>query len=214
MSARGTDGRVVAVVGSTGSGKTLWTRSQVANDARLLAWDPLGEWARELRLQTVTLPELVGLVRRDLERPAERFRYAYSGNTHRESFAAFCAAAWVWLRIAPGTLVVEELADVTQPGKAPPSWGDIVRKGRHFGARVYAITQRPAESDKTVMGNAAAIHCGLLAFPNDRKYLANCLDVPEAEIAALRPRQWIEKDFRTHELRRGTVQIPKGRARA
>ncbi len=207
-----TDGRVVLVAGSTGSGKTLWTRQQTATATRLLVWDSLGEWSRELRIERVNLRELARSIRAEVqEGAAGKYRAAFTGPVTRENFAAFCQLAWVWLRLAPSVLVIEELADVTSPGKAPPAWGEIVRKSRHFGASVYAITQRPAESDKTVIGNAAALHVGPLAFPSDRKYLANCLDVAESDITKLKPREWLERDMRTRELRRGVVQIPKRR---
>jgi DNA helicase HerA-like ATPase len=204
------DGRVTLVAGSTGSGKTLWVREQAASAPRLLVWDALGEWNRELRIKSVSLRELSGLIRDELRDGAGgKFRASFTGPITRENFCAFCGLAWVWLRIVPGVLVVEELADVTSPGKAPAAWGDIVRKGRHFGADIFAITQRPAESDKTALGNAAAVHCGLLAFPSDRRYLANVLDVTEPQLAALKPRDWIERDMRTRALSRGTVKIPR-----
>ena len=179
---------------------------QCARDARLLVWDALGEWCRRAHLtNTARLSELANMVARSGSAP--RFRVAYTGPVTREHFATFCAIAWAWLRARPGTLVVEELADVTSPGKAPTEWGEIVRKGRHTGAQVYALTQRPAESDKTILGNAALIHAGLCSSERDRVYIARCLDVPEGEVRALRQLQWIERDMRSRELRRGVVKF-------
>ena len=205
---RSTDGRAVLVAGSTGSGKSAWVMQQVRLKPRLLVWDSLGEWSNKGRVSSApSLPVLAEVIRKDIcGRTNGRFAVGYTGLASREHFAVFCKLAWVWLRSrSGGALVVEELADVTSPAKAPPSWGEICRKGRHFEAEVYAITQRPAESDKTIIGNAAAIHTGLMAFPRDRAYMAECLDVPVAELAALKPLQWVERDMRTRELRRGAV---------
>ena len=201
------DGRAVLVAGFTGSGKSAWVIRQVRGAPRLLVWDSMGEWCRrELVRPVPTLRELAALIRADLRAPGARFRYGYTGAVTRAGFDGFCRLAWVWLRWRPGaTLVVEELADVTSPGKAPPAWGEIVRKGRHVGAQVYALTQRPAESDKTIVSNAAAIHSGFMGFPDDRAYMARCLDVRLRDIERLRPLDWLERDMRTRELRRGRL---------
>ena len=111
-------------------------------------------------------------------------------------FPVFCRLAWAWGRGGPGRkLVVEELADVTTPGKAPAEWGEIVRKGRKHGLDVYALTQRPAESDKTIVSNAAAIHSGFMGFPTDREYMAKCLGVSVADMEKLRPLDYIAGDL-------------------
>jgi len=188
---------------------------QCGHAPRLLVWDTMGEWSQKLRLTRVrSIAELHKLIIADLRAPASSFRVGYCGPITKEHFEAFCKLAWVWLRAAIGTLVVEELSDVTSPGKAPPAWGDIVRKHGHTGAHVYALTQRPAESDKTIIGNAAVIHGGLQSFESDRRYMARCLDVPVAQVAQLAQLQFIERDMRTRELRTGTVNFGRSRARA
>jgi hypothetical protein len=203
------DGRNVLVAGATGSGKTAWAMQQIGRAPRLLVWDAMGEWARRARLTAVAdLDELGALVADDLMATG-RFRVAYAGPVTRAHFETFCRIAWVYLRAAPGALVVEELADVTTPGKAPPAWGEIVRKGRHVGATVYALTQRPAESDKTIYGNAALIHAGRCGAENDRRRIAAALDVSPDLVRALSPLQWIERDLRTLRLTAGTVRFPR-----
>jgi hypothetical protein len=184
---------------------------QCGNAPRLLVWDAMGEWSEKCRLTRVyTIAQLHKLVIADI-RKGGRFRVGYVGPISAEHFEAFCKLAWVWLRAHMGALVVEELSDVTNPSKAPPAWGEIVRKGRHVGAQVYAITQRPSESDKTIVGNAALIHTGLMAFARDREYMARCLDIPVSDMAALPRLAWIERDMRSLELRRGVVTFAKQR---
>jgi hypothetical protein len=163
------------------------------------------------------------LIKADVVNPGP-FRYGYTGpayrewvdekgRTHRVSyFPAFCKLAFVWMKAAPrGVLVVEELADVTSPGKAPQGWGDIIRKGRHYSGSIYGLTQRPSESDKTLAGNADVIHCGRLSFPTDRKTLAEYLDVPVDQVTALPSLHWIERDMRTRELRTGVLSFSGSR---
>lgn len=214
------DGEAILVAGSRGSGKTAWTLQRVPQGAntRLLVWDTVGEWSRLGRCVPVaTLAELGRLIVADTKRPG-RFKVGYTGplemvtrrgNTVQRVplFPVFCRLAWVWMRVRPGHLVVEELADVTQPGKAPLEWGEVIRKGRHTGSTVIALTQRPAESDKTIAGNADLIHCGRLSFPGDRKSMAEYLDVPVGQITALPSLHWIERDMRTRKLSTGVLRF-------
>lgn len=200
------DGRIILVTGSTGAGKTAWTMQQVAHEPRLLVWDAKAEWGARERCRVLdgsnAFEKLIAATI-----PLQPGRIAYRVPVSRESFDLFCRAAWIWCRAGVGALIVEELADVTPPGKAPPAWGEIVRKSRSVGTTVYALTQRPAESDKTVVGNAAVMHCGLMAFADDRRYMARCLDVPEAKVAALGRLQYIERDLRARTLAHGKVEF-------
>ncbi len=177
----------------------------------LLVWDAVGQWSREGECTGVrTLAQVHAWITSGggtgrtgycgpISLPDERGRPV-------PLFPIFCKLAWVWMRMRRGrVLVIEELADVTSPGKAPAAWGEIVRKGRHEGGSIYALTQRPAESDKTIAGNADVIHTGRLSFPRDRLSLAEYLDVPVSEITALPSLAFIERDMRTRELRRGTL---------
>lgn len=202
------------VTGSRGAGKSAWTMQQVPEDVELLVWDPIGEWTEKAALHPAPTMRAVHslIVAKNLF-----LRFGYTGPIATVDaagrpfplFPIFCRLAWVWLRQKRGrVLVVEELADVTSPGKAPGAWGEIVRKGRHqCGSKIYACTQRPAESDKTIAGNADVIHAGRQSFPRDRKSMAEYLDVDVAEVSALQSLQWIERDMRTRDLRRGTVKF-------
>lgn len=174
----------------------------------MLVWDSVHEWSRDRVVRAVsTLDDLHKLIIADLRSPGV-FRIGYTGPINKKTFDIFCKLAFVWMRaMRGGVLVIEELADVTTPQKAPDGWGEIVRKGRHFGGCIYGVTQRPAESDKTIAGNADIIHTGRLSFPTDRKTLAEYLDVDVAQITALPSLHWIERDMRTRELRTGVLKF-------
>lgn len=177
---------------------------QIPRTAELVVWDTVGEWSRRRMVTPArTLRELHAAIVSNTP-----IRVGYTGLISRANFEVFCKLAWVWMRCKRGrVLVIEELADVTSPAKAPDAWGEIVRKGRHEGGSLYALTQRPAESDKTIAGNADVIHTGRLSFPRDRKSLAEYLDVPEADVTALPSLHYIERDMRTRELRKGVLKF-------
>lgn len=193
------EGRLYVVAGASRSGKSLWTAQQVARTPRVLVWDLLGEWSSRYRCARVSsFDELVARIE-------QRARLAFHRPGMVGDFETFCRLAFCWLRLAPGALVIEETATVTHAGKAPPAWGDLVRMSLRYGVDLYALTQRPAESDKTAFGNASVIHAGRAVTPRDRATLAEYLDVPVAAVAALRPLEWIERDYVTGVSRKGRV---------
>lgn len=201
------DGALTVVTGASRSGKTAWTVQRVRAVRRVLVWDAVGEWGDRYGCTRISsLAELQVLA------PGtrlERAAYFRPGAMGPREFDTFCRLAWVWIRAARGALVIEELAGVTTPGKAPAAWGDIVRAGLRYGPDIYALTQRPSESDKTVMGNATVLHCHAMARAGDRRYMAAELDTDPDALARLRPLQWLERDRRTGELRRGTVTFAR-----
>lgn len=199
------DGEIVVVTGSSGSGKTTWTMRAVARSARLLVWDSHLEWSSHGCTAIRTIPELVAACR---TRDARQLAYVGPAKT----FGAFSRIALCWAKLAPCSVVVEELADVTSPGKAPPGWGELLRWARKLGCRVYAITQRPSESDKTVLGNAHRIVCHAMGRARDRAYMAAELGVDVSEVASL-DRTKLEHIERLPDCttRRGRTPRPKSR---
>lgn len=202
------DGKLYAIAGASRSGKTAWLAQHVENRARMLVWDYKREWFLRYRCRHVeTIEELASVVRPGA-RP-ERVAFA-SMDMSREAFDVFCRLAFVWLRSDVGALVIEETASVTSPGKAPAAWGNILRMGLGFGCDIYAVTQRPQESDTTAFGNASVLHCHRLARDADRRYMAREMDLPKSRIDALQPLQWIERDA-SGQVVEGVVRFKKSR---
>lgn len=178
------DGRLTVVVGASRSGKTQYVLHRIARVPRLLVWDPKDEYSAALsgmgRCDPAAFAQWCTETRIDL-------RVACIPRAARTDFELFCRAAWHYARFSRrGTvLVVEELADVSHAGKAPDAWGTIIRQALGYGVDVFAITQRPQESDKTALGNASTVVCCRLARARDRDYMAQELDCDVAKIAAL-----------------------------
>lgn len=193
--------RVVLACGATGAGKTLWVRRQVAAQPGVLVWDAKMEYPREDRSykSVTTVPALIGAVRKG---PA---KLAYTGPL--KDFADWCkvahAAADIW---GGAAVVVEELADVTSPGKAPDDWGIIVRRGRDRAMQVYATTQRPSESDKTIIGNLTLWHVGRMPRLKDARYVQEETGIPAEKIQRFEDRHYCECDSRG-VLSYGVVKI-------
>lgn len=188
---------IVLVCGSAGSGKSAWVKKETRNKPRVVVWDCEQEYCTLPHYVTVTgLPELGRLLAR-----SAKGRFAYVPRSMAD-FNLFCKMAFAW---GECTVIAEEISSVTSPGKAPDGWGDLVRRGRKRGCEIYGVTQRPAESDKTILGNASRVHVGRLTRSKDRKYMAEDMDCPQAMIDALKPLEWLEKQAATGEILRGKV---------
>lgn len=184
------------VTGQTGCGKSYWIKSQIKASERVIVWDVKGEYTdRFTRIDG----DRLALVRTIRSAPKGRFAYV---PRHLSDFDFWCQCAYAWGHC---DLIAEELADVTSPGKAPLGWGIILRRGRERVLRVWGITQRPAESDKTIMGNWTLARCFALGRADDRKYMARELDIPQAMLDSLQleRHEWVEKTKAPQGLRRG-----------
>lgn len=193
-----TDGVLTLVTGASRSGKSSAVMLECLNALPLLVWDVEGQWRAMGQACAVSLGQAARLTR-------ERWfgRYALTLEPTADNFTAFCGLAFVWAQLLPQAwIVVEELADVTQPGKAPPAWGVLVRRGLKYGARIYAITQAPAESDKTVVRNAQRKLCFRMELEVDRQRMAAALDTPIARVAELHPLEYLYKEL-------GALAVPR-----
>lgn len=158
------------IVGSSGSGKSYRTKKVVSKAKRLLVWDIDDEHGDIRGIKTFS--SLAELARVLLKAKTGKFRYV--GSLNAADFDTFCNMVFAWGHCS---CVVEELAGVTSPGKAPQGWHTLVSRGRKRGVAIFAITQRPAESDKTILGNASVISCGWLRKHSDRVYMSKEMSI-------------------------------------
>ncbi|NIR58937.1 MAG: hypothetical protein GWO02_05165 [Gammaproteobacteria bacterium] len=202
------DGVLTLVSGSSRSGKTLWVRKQLRRPEhqRVLVWDRKGEYADAHYRSTRSLVELAAMLERTGRAPG-RFCYVPATELKR-SFSLFCEMAWAWGRVKRCTVVAEELPEVVPPGKAPDWWGVLVHQGESQGIDTIAVTQRPAETDKSSVSNAKVLHVARMGRPDDRRYMAKELDCDVAELEALGELDYYELDRRTGARRRSRVRLP------
>ncbi len=175
---------VILVAGARDQGKTTWIRRTIAGRRRVLIWDPKGEYESDLQVRSIA--DLADAVLAADADAAVLSLYPKS----LDQFHQYCELARLWGRC---TAVVDELASVTQPGRAPESWGRLIREGAHHQVKIIAATQRTAESDKTILGNCTSIVCFALKRYADRAAMAQEMDLPIEQLAALRPLQFIQR---------------------
>lgn len=183
------DVRVIA--GSMGSGKSFETKRAIARERTVFVFDVKNEYGSLPGFRRVyTRADFLAAMRR-----GGRVAWATTGVA---DFEFFCRCVW---HRGSALVIVEELASVTGTGKAIGAWHLILTQGRGFGLRVIGVTQRPAEIDKTIIGNATLIRAHRLSRGSDRAYVAAELDVPRADLDALQGWDYIERDVTTGKLR-------------
>lgn len=208
-------GRLVAVMGASRSGKSAYVNHATKREPRLV-WDIKGEYSgHTIARDPKTLATLIRA------KPSQHLVYV---PRDLSEFEFFCTAARAWIKTLyahgnRGAVILEETADVTSPGKAPPAYGILLRRYLAFGSDIYAITQRPAESDKTSIGNASEMRICRISLARDRKAAADNSGIPLPEIEKLRADHdagrydYIHADVGRGRWWSGNLQFPKGRPR-
>jgi len=163
------DGVLYGVVGSTRSGKTAGEKQRLARAPRALVWDVRGEWLNLPGWTTISsIPQLSRALR---EAGRKQARIAYWGKV--EDFERFCRLAYLWLQLWPAEILIDEVADVTDPGKSRGQFGELIRKGLYYGGNIACLSQRPQGTSTDLWGNAGVLRVYHLKRPEDRAYMAS-----------------------------------------
>lgn len=178
-------------------------RLKVERPRRLLVWDPLHEYAKFGQVANTLGEMLDGIKTTDGKARARfaRILQPKAGGSAR-MFGLFCKLAHA---IGGCTVVVEELALVTQASRAPEGWRELSLTGRHRGVVIMAGSQRPASIDKDFFSNCTRIRCGRLNYQADVKTMGDVLGVKGNELRDLAPLEWIERDMGNGSIKRGKI---------
>ena len=196
-------GKLTVAIGAARSGKSQYVKSQIPGKDRVLVWDIKGEYPAQYR--AYTQGQLSVLLKQLSGKPGI---VAFTAGG-KDDFTFFCQNAQNWVKShyvveKNCVLIFEETSDVTSPGKAPDEYGIILRRYLSLGVDIFAVTQRPAESDKTAVGNASIVHVCRLQLARDRKSAAGDTGLPLAEVERLRADQdKLEFDFINVDTGRG-----------
>lgn len=204
-----------AAFGARSTGKTSWVKKQIAQlkPPRLMVWDFKNDPSLDgLGKAYKSLPDFI----KSLKEKSFQSRYLvnHSGDIHQQ-FNLFCMAAW-----QAGCLVmfVDELPEVTKANKAPAAWRRCVNIGREYqdektGQKkwlsIIGAGQRPAECDKSFIGNTDLVHTGRLSHASDARELADSLGCNFRELLVLPNLHWIERRAGQVEPERGVLTFSK-----
>lgn len=199
------DGRLIVIAGASRSGKTAYTERRTRAARRVVAYDPEAQWCDLKGWRKVAS-------RADLWQAIQapgRLRLAYvPGGDIEAEFDYLCECVLYAARyIEPLDFVAEELADVSRPGKAPPGWGMLVRRGLKRGVTIYAISQRWAEADKTAVGNASEFVLFRMSSGDDVRYMSRKTRVEESLLDVLKPLEYVQYDAGTGAVSNGRLRF-------
>lgn len=176
-----------AIMGASGTGKSHYTKGELAKANRALVWDMEDEYDN---IPAVTLHQLPAALHQAKAGPF-KLRIIPSADKDKRAaeFDLFCRCA---MAVGKLLIVAEELRFVTEPSRAPAGWAAVNLRGRKRGLRIIGASQRPASIDKDFLSNATLIRCGALGFPADRSAVAAVMGIDPLLIEKLEGYEAIE----------------------
>ena len=190
------------IVGASGSGKSAFLRKNIDfKQPRIVAWDP----DEDFRLPRVrSLKTFISLAKKQ---GFGKIRCALTIEPNEENFEQWAQVVFAICHAkAPITVLADEIADVTKVAKASLHWGQLSRKIRKYGGKLYACTQRPEECDKTIFNQAHVKWVGALGSTAAYKKMAQEMDIPLMQLKNLQniPQKQVE-----YWIREGTQPATK-----
>jgi len=195
---------ILAALGARGTGKSAWAKKTIdkAKPSRLAVWDLMQEYDH------LQIFDQLGDAIRAMK--ARTFRIAFRPSrddaVRDRQFDIWCRAL-----LAAGRVycVVEELAFVTKPMKAPAGWREMILLGRHkqHELSILGTSQRPASIDKDFLSNCDLVHCGRLAYKPDAVKASEVLGVPFEDLLRLPDLDYIERAAGAHDATRGRLSF-------
>lgn len=180
-------------------GKTTYVLSLIKNAKRVIVRDPRGEYGRLPGFDTVNTLEQ--LARWCKDKSTKNGKVSFFGSA--KDFSGFCEIAYTWSQEKESVIIAEELADVSNSGKATGFWGELIRKGLYYGSFIVAIAQRAQEIDNTLRGNATVIHTHGYMLPLDCEFMGNLLGVEPERINNLKVGEYLERWQGDKEIKKG-----------
>lgn len=131
---------IVIVLGKTGQGKSVWTRSFLQNKKRIFAFDPLQDFDANYLYSSVALADRIDSLR-DVEADATTELEYKIAVSRIELLELLGVGSFL---VGNNYLMIEECAYCFEKGMRIPQWlRDIIFLGRHRGVSLIVTAQRP-----------------------------------------------------------------------
>lgn len=210
------DAPCISIYGRRGSGKSTRAKALIERARRVVTFDPMGEYVRDLGF---TACQTVADIRAAMKADPRGFRAALvpAGDFPRRlhNLAAFLWEAQAG-RASRLTLVVEE-ANLGLPNTKLPAGLDgmmrLTLQGRHREIAILAISQRPALVSADFRGQVSEMYIFALPSALDLQVIGREIGREhEAAIRALQPHEYIHVAAGQVRKGRNTVAaLPRGR---
>lgn len=195
------DARCLTLYGCRGSGKSTRAKQLISEHARIVAFDPMAEYAEERGfIKCSSLIEVRDALRKNWNK---NFKIAYVPNSDMMSRLHHLSEL-IWHVQAPygagkdsrKILLIVEEANMGYPNqKMPPQFFGIQRlvlQGRHRGVGIMAITQRPALVSADLRGNVDEVYVFQQSQQLDINAIMGVIGrEQESAIRALKPHEYL-----------------------
>lgn len=195
------DARCLTLYGCRGSGKSTKAKQLISEHRRVVAFDPMAEYAEEKGfIKCLTLKEVRDALRKNWHKD---FRIAYvpNGNMmdrlhHLSELIWHVQQPYGEGKDSRKVLLIVEEANMGYPNqKMPPQYFGIQRlvlQGRHRGVGIMAITQRPALVSADLRGNVDEVYVFQQSQQLDINAITGVIGKEqESNIRALKPHDFL-----------------------
>lgn len=194
-----------AILGQSGCGKGLLAKSKLRKlkPKRLIILDTKDENG-EFAERVDTLADLA----KATFKKEFKVRYVPRGVTKKQRQEEFEAVCRIASKAGNCVYLVEELGRYTNASYAPPAWADCCNDGRHDALHIIALSQFPAQIDKSFLSNTTEIWVGFLGEKPHREAVAERLDITPDEIKALPDFHFLHFSRKARTVVKETVKNP------
>lgn len=197
------DGSIALFLGATRSGKSVPLKAAVSQHKRAIGFDPKGELASQIGFENITHKHHFLEALMDTKDGDCSFCFT---STDRKDFDFYCDAAFNFNRLKPCAVVTEELAILTNSGKAVGHWGRLTNQGLAFGMTLLATAQKGQDIDKTLLDAATFIHVTRHSTATNKAYIAAKLGI-DISLVPNEPLEFLQWSSPKGVVAKGTVQF-------
>ena len=173
---------IILFCGTSSCGKGHKAKQLTAKETRLLVFDIASDWDSQKNNVDIIKDDVSAVM---VAIKKKSFRIAYRPHIRDEK------GQWELLNelvMAMGSMcyLTDELSELATSKRQVESWKILCKRGRHSGIKLRAITDRPAETDKSIISHATEIYVGQLVEPSDLAPLRARMGIDKAaKITAL-----------------------------
>lgn len=181
----------IAVLGTTGCGKTILSRKLQSAWSRQVVIDPMSEFSDGEIFYNFDdfSARLIKLKEEKSKKFRLIFRFSPEATAHDEIvFDQVLRACYYFKNIQ---IVVEEVQLLTTAHHLPQWMKNCVFRGRHEGISMIFVTQRPARLHKDLLSQCQHVFVGQLHDRNDLNYISNFVGENQEKIVNLKPGKFI-----------------------
>lgn len=174
---------IICVFGMRGFGKTYHTKELIKNCKRLLVYDTLNEYYKNVKFTIYSFD----LLKVHLNKP--NFSLSFSPRNLTTAFDPTCQLVGA---IGDITFIIEEVDFYSSTFFTPEPLQFLVRYGRHRNVSLIVTARRPAEVPRLITSQSTAIHCFKIIEPRDILYLSEFFGEQAKTLKSLTRGQFLE----------------------